>query len=356
MKLNKLYLRPFNFVSKDIGRLLKKKKLALSIKSADRYFTHLEILHRDLSSKNEILDVTQIEEKIFTNKILKNYLENITLSNEFKINNKLVFKKKKFLIFGILNLTPDSFSDGGEFNSTDLGYKQAIKMNDLGADVIDVGGESTRPGAKKVSADKEILRILPVVQKLIKKKISVSLDTRNSSTMKFGVVSGVSILNDVSALKNDKKSIDVLKDSNLPIILMHMPGNPKNMMDFKDKSKDILLDIFDFLEERIKFCELNGIKKSRIIVDPGIGFGKSTIENLQIIKNISIFHSLGCPIMLGVSRKSIISKITKSDAIQRIGGSISFALHSLNQGVQIFRVHDVLETKQAIAVWERLES
>ena len=219
-----------------------------------------------------------------------------------------------------------------------------------GADFIDVGGESTRPGAKKVNEKDEILRVLPVIQNLSKANINISLDTRNSSTMYICNFCGVCIINDVSALR-DKNSLEIVKNNNLSVILMHMPGTPKTMM--KKKYKNVLLDTYDFLNKRIEYCERNGLSKERIIVDPGIGFGKNKGENIDLIKNISIFHSLGCAIMLGVSRKKLISNFGSPNLPnERIGGSLSFALHSFNQGVEIFRVHDVKETSQALQAWK----
>ena len=170
-------------------------------------------------------------------------------------------------------------------------------MVDDGADFVDIGGESTRPGAEEVLPADEALRVLPIIQKLQSKKIKLSLDTRNSSTMELGLLSGVNIINDVSALKNDLKSIEILKKYKVPIILMHMPGTPKTMMK-QNKYKNVVLDVYDFLEERINFCELNGIKREKIIIDPGIGFGKNFNQNIEILKNLSIFHLLNCSIML----------------------------------------------------------
>ena len=229
-------------------------------------------------------------------------------------------------------------------------------MIEEGADFIDIGGESTRPGADKVLPEDEVLRILPIIQKLNNKKIKLSLDTRNSSTMELGLLSGVNIINDVSALKNDSNSIEVVKKYKVPLILMHMPGNPKTMMK-RNKYKNVVLDVYDFLEERINFCELNGIKKKNLIIDPGIGFGKNFEQNIEILNNLSIFHSLGCSIMLGVSRKRFISSISKEDDPKmRLGGTISATILAMMQGVNIHRVHDVKQVNQALRVFEKLNS
>ncbi len=258
------------------------------------------------------------------------------------------------MIFSILNITPDSFSDGGENLDFKKNSTKAEEMIKNGADFVDIGGESTRPGAVKVKPSDEILRILPTIQSLNQKKINLSLDTRNSTTMELGILSGVKIINDVSALKNDTKSIDILRKYKTPIILMHMPGTPKTMMKKKNYF-DVVLDVYDFLEERIKFCQSKGIDKKNIIIDPGVGFGKDLENNIKLLKKLSIFHTLECPIMLGISRKRFISAINKdSDPKDRLGGTVSTTIHAIMQGIQIHRVHDVKETKQAIDVFEKL--
>ena len=177
-------------------------------------------------------------------------------------------------------------------------------MIDDGADIIDVGGESTRPGADKVEPADEALRVLPIIQRLNNKNIKLSLDTRNSSTMELGLLNGVNIINDVSALKNDLRNVEIVKKYNVPIILMHMPGTPQTMMK-NNKYRNVVLDVYDFLEERINYCEANELKEKNIIVDPGIGFGKDFKQNIDILNNLSIFHTLNCSIMLGISRKDL---------------------------------------------------
>ena len=280
-------------------------------------------------------------------------LKLVTKNKNFLNSNKFL---KKNLIFSILNVTPDSFSDGGDNFQLNDSILSAKKMVDDGADFVDIGGESTRPGAEEVLPADEALRVLPIIQKLQSKKIKLSLDTRNSSTMELGLLSGVNIINDVSALKNDLKSIEILKKYKVPIILMHMPGTPKTMMK-QNKYKNVVLDVYDFLEERINFCELNGIKREKIIIDPGIGFGKNFNQNIEILKNLSIFHLLNCSIMLGISRKRFISSISKEDNPKmRLGGTISATIFAMMQGVQIHRVHDVKQINQAIKVFEKINS
>ena len=271
-----------------------------------------------------------------------------------QFNDWLSSENKQSLIMGILNVTPDSFSDGGQYFDKNIAVEHALAMIRNGANIIDIGGESTRPGANKVKASDEILRVLPTIQALNHKKINLSLDTRNSSTMELGILAGVKIINDVSALKNDKKSIDIIKKYKIPVILMHMPGTPRTMMK-NTNYFDVVLDVYDFLEERIKFCESKGIDRNNIIIDPGIGFGKKLDDNIKLLKQLSIFHTLDCPIMLGISRKRFISAINKnSEPKDRLGGTISTTIHAMMQGIRIHRVHDVKEVRQAIDVFEKI--
>ncbi len=344
----KYYLRPFGFIPlKDLG--LQKNKV---IEVRGNHYSNIELIKR---LKRKISRTSFLVEDFFKfadkNKHVQNSLN--SLKNKM-IENSQIFKKKKSLIFSILNITPDSFSDGGEnlnFKNNSIKAEQMIKN---GADFIDIGGESTRPGACKVKPSDEILRVLPTIQNLNQKKINLSLDTRNSTTMELGILAGVKIINDVSALKNDRKSIDVIKKYKTPIVLMHMPGTPKTMMN-KTNYSNVVLDVYDFLEERIKFCESKGIDKKNIIIDPGVGFGKNLEDNIKLLKQLSIFHTLECPIMLGISRKRFISAINKdSDPKDRLGGTISTTIHAMMQGIQIHRVHDVKEARQAIDVFKKL--
>ncbi len=347
----KYNLRPLASVNNDVGSSLSKKDQATLIQGV--YFSKIEVVSRDkLLKKREIHGFPDFFSIFGKNKYVCDIFNKLNHQN--KNLNKNLFKKKKFSLFGILNITPDSFSDGGTNLNLLEAIKNAHKMVDEGASFIDIGGESTRPGANIVSAEKEISRVMPVIQRLSSDKIDLSLDTRNSSTMEFGIISGVKIINDVSGLIHDKKSIDVIKKYNIPIVLMHMPGTPKTMMK-KNKYSDVVLDVYDFLENRIDDITQYGINRENIIVDPGIGFGKNYEQNLDLIKNLSIFHSLGVPLMLGVSRKRFIQSISsESDPQQRLGGTISATISAIKQGIRIHRVHDVKEVNQALMVYERL--
>ena len=351
----KYYLRPFGFVPNCQSSILLKNKSAIKVNGT--VFTSIELIEKKKGKvRKKKYEVNIFLESVAKkNKKIEILLKNALQKQNFLNSNKFL-KNKNFLIFSILNITPDSFSDGGDNFKLEDSLINAEQMIEEGADFIDIGGESTRPGADKVLPEDEVLRILPIIQKLNNKKIKLSLDTRNSSTMELGLLSGVNVINDVSALKNDSNSIEVVKKYKVPLVLMHMPGNPKTMMKI-NKYKNVVLDVYDFLEERINFCELNGIKKKNLIIDPGIGFGKNFEQNIEILNNLSIFHSLGCSIMLGISRKRFISSISKEDDPKmRLGGTISATILAMMQGVNIHRVHDTKEVNQALRVFEKLNS
>jgi len=254
---------------------------------------------------------------------------------------------------GILNLTPDSFSDGGKFNKKKLGLKHAKRLFKLGADIVDVGGESTRPGSKSINEKVEWGRIEKII-KMISKKIPLSLDTRKADIMKKGIKIGVKLINDVSGLSHDHLTINVLKKNKIPFVVQHAQGNPENMQN-NPKYQNELLDIYDFFEQKIKLLRSKGIKHNNIIVDPGIGFGKNLKHNMNLIRSISIFHTLGFPILLGLSRKKFIKDLSgENDTKERIGGTIASSLYSMMQGVQILRIHDVNELIQSIKVFKQL--
>ena len=259
-------------------------------------------------------------------------------------------------IMGILNITPDSFSDGGKyFSKPSSAIKKALIMNKMGADIIDIGAESTRPGASPLKPEIEIKRLKPIILGLKRKKIIISVDTRNSQTMKFALDNGVKIINDVSSLNHDSESINIIKKYKCFLILMHMQGTPKTMQN-NPKYNFAPKDIYYFLKKQIIKCEENGIKKNRIIIDPGIGFGKTSKHNVQILQNLKIFNKLGCYTLVGLSRKRFISDLTRNEKpIDRIAGTIAANQFALDQGIDIIRVHDVKEAMQAKIVWQVLK-
>jgi len=253
-------------------------------------------------------------------------------------------------VMGILNVTPDSFSDGGRYIEPASALSQAQSMIREGATIIDVGGESTRPGAAVVPVEEETARVAQVVDTLAKSGVCVSIDTRKATVAAKAAELGAKILNDVSAMSYDPAMADVAAKTGLPICLMHAQGTPETMQ-ADPRYDDVVLDVYDYLAERIEVALAAGIKRSQIIVDPGIGFGKTLQHNLVLLRRMSIFHSLGCPILLGASRKRFIGEISGAqDAAERMAGSVSVALDGVRQGVQIVRVHDTLHTRQAISL------
>jgi dihydropteroate synthase len=262
----------------------------------------------------------------------------------------LVFQKP--LIMGILNVTPDSFSDGGRYLGFEKAVDHAKEMIAAGADIIDIGGESSRPGAEPVSVEIEIERVLPVIKALVAEGAVVSIDTRRAKTMEIAIGAGARIVNDVTALAGDPDSLKVVAESGANVILMHMQGEPKTMQAAPDYSV-AALDVFDFLVARIDACLVAGIDPGSIAIDPGIGFGKTPAHNVEILSRLALFHGLGCPLLIGVSRKSLIAALSHGEPPEdRLPGSLAAELCALSQGAQILRVHDVAATAQAVAVWQ----
>ncbi len=262
---------------------------------------------------------------------------------------------RRVRIMGIVNVTPDSFSDGGEHMDAGSAIEHGRYLIESGADILDIGGESTRPGAAPVRPDEELARVIGVVEGLKSLSAPLSVDTRNANVMKAALASGAVIINDVSALGHDEDAMGVVAASGCRVILMHARGSPADMQG-NPRYKDVSLEVFSYLEDRIEACMRAGIERQRIIVDPGIGFGKTTVHNLELLKNLGLFHGLGCVIMLGASRKSFIGELSgESVAGRRVAGSLAAALGAAAQGVQILRVHDVAQTRQCLAVMEAIE-
>ena len=260
-------------------------------------------------------------------------------------------------IMGVLNVTPDSFSDGGKNDEPDRAVAAACQLAEAGAAIIDIGGQSTRPGAEPVGAEEELGRVLPVLDGLTSSSCTrplISIDTYLSDVMARTAAAGVDIINDVTALTGDPNSLQTAAGSGLPVILMHMQGEPRTMQS-NPHYAHVVLDVFDALERRVQACESAGIARNRIILDPGIGFGKTVTHNLQLLQYLSLFHCLGCPLLLGVSRKSFIAKLSRDeDASQRLPGTLAATLAGVAQGVQLHRMHDVAETVQANAIFQAI--
>ena len=348
------YTRACNFYYGLQAQNLIKKKLALPLcGNKNLAFNHIEILSRD--KKNKLIHIKKIN-------ILENKLKKV-VQKDIK---KIITKRKNLstnlnlsepLIMGILNLTPDSFSDGGLFNQSNKSFLHIQNMIDKGANIIDVGGESTRPGSKDIPLKIEWKRLKKVITNFKKKypKIFLSIDTRKSEIMIKAIKNKSDLINDVSGFNYDTNAIDKIKQFNVWKVLHHMRGTP-NTMQINPKYKNVLLDLYDFFEKKINI-DFKKFKYKKFIIDPGIGFGKNLKHNLILINKISLFHSLGFPLLIGTSRKKFISQISGPiDSKERIGGTVASVLYTLSQGVQIFRVHNVHEVKQAILVYKKVIS
>lgn len=259
------------------------------------------------------------------------------------------------LIMGIVNVTPDSFSDGGEFSSTDAAIAHGLKLIAEGADILDVGGESTRPTSVVVPPQEEQNRILPVIEGLKNAGALISVDTRNASTMRAALKAGAGLINDISALTHDADSLDAVRESDCRICLMHMQGTPQTMQ-INPSYDNVLSDIYSYLDQRIKACVAAGIAKDRLMIDVGIGFGKNLDHSIALLQNISKFHELDVDILLGVSRKSFIEKICECEipAPDRLAGSLAALSNVSRDNINIVRVHDVAATRQFLDVIQKI--
>ena len=350
--MRKYYTRACNFYHGSEAKKLIKKNNALPLNGKKNIaFDYIEIFSREKNGiKTNLIHINKI------NKLRKDIKK--IVNEDLK---KIISKRKNFLkninfqnpsIMGILNLTPDSFSDGGKFNTYRKALKQISNMIKSGADIIDIGGESTRPGSKTIDPKVEWKRIEYILKDFKKKykKICLSIDTRKSDVMIKSIKFGADLVNDVSGFKYDHYSLLKLKNYNISKVIHHMQGTP-NTMQKNPKYKNVLLDIYDFFEREI----LNITDNKKIILDPGIGFGKTLKHNLTLISKISLFHSLGFPILIGTSRKRFINQISgEYDSKDRIGGTLASVLFLLSQGVHIFRVHNVREIKQGIMVYKKI--
>jgi len=260
------------------------------------------------------------------------------------------------LVMGIINVTPDSFSDGGQAFAPETALERARALVAAGADMLDIGGESTRPGAEDVPADEEIARTAPVIAAIRATgiKTPVSIDTRKAAVAGAALAAGADMVNDVSALSHDPEMAELVARAGVPICLMHAQGTPKTMQDSPHYG-NVLQEVHDFLAARIEHALDQGIARERLIVDPGIGFGKTLRHNLTLLSGLSLFHDLGAPVLLGASRKKFIGTLSGvATAAARMPGSVAVALQAAAQGAQILRVHDVTETVQALALWRAL--
>ena len=347
--MRRYYTRACNFYYGKKSKNLVDKKKSLPLNgNKEISFDYVEIISRQSKKKISIKKIKNLP------RLLR---KQINLDLKSITSKKTNFANLDFLkipnIMGVLNLTPDSFSDGGKFNAKRRGIEKAKELFSSGAEIIDIGGESTRPGSKGVNSKTEWKRIHEIL-KLICKKIPISLDTRKSEIMEKGIKLGVKIINDISGLNFDTNTKYILKRYKIPFVIQHSKGTPENMQN-NPKYKNELLDIYDFFDQKIKFLKSIGIKHNNIIIDPGIGFGKNLKHNMNLISNISIFHTLGFPVLVGNSRKSFIKELSgKNDTKKRFGGTVASSIYLMMQGVQILRIHDVNEILQGVKVFKRL--
>ena len=343
--MTKTYLRPTAFVDTPVGLDGQVARLAGGMS----FFSAYEVITVDGGARvrSQLVPVTLIGEFAEVEAIAR-----ISAPRPPLVLGERTIRLDQPQVMGILNMTPDSFSDGGKHNgdpeaAADIGFG----MGKAEAVIIDVGGESTRPGAQAVWEGDEIKRTQPVVERLARGGTVVSIDTRKASVMEAALAAGAGIVNDVSALWFDKQALALMAQQTCPVIIMHSPDAAKTLHD-GPVARDPLIETYDWLDARIAALEAAGIVRGRIIVDPGIGFGKGVAANLAILNGLALFHGLGCPILLGASRKRFIGALANEAPVEaRLGGSIAVALKAAEQGVQIIRVHDVPETVQALKIW-----
>ena len=344
--IERFYLRPTGFVDSPFGHDGKVARLAGGL----TWFSAVELIG---SGGTELLPVEGIEARL--GEAERAIWERLTSPRAPLRLGERVIRLDQPQVVGIVNVTPDSFSDGGKLEDPAAAISAGHAMASAGAALIDVGGESTRPGAQPVWEGDETARVEPVVRALAAAGTAVSLDTRKASVMEAGLAAGAGMVNDVSALTFDPRAAQVVAGAGCPVVLMHHQGPPETMQDNPRYERPVLIEIYDWLEARIEAAVAAGIARENIVVDPGFGFGKNVQHNLALMNGLALLHGLGCPIMLGASRKRTIGALSNEvPADQRLAGSIALALKGAEQGVQLLRVHDVPETVQALRVWRGL--
>jgi dihydropteroate synthase len=346
----KRYLRPTAFVDAPFGLDGRVARLAGGL----LWFSAIELIEDDRGRRvsSELVPVADIASAIAGDAPTQAVWQRITSPRAPLRLGERVVRLDQPQVMGILNLTPDSFSDGGRYADDAVAAAAAgVAMAADGAAIVDVGGESTRPGSVTVWEGDEIARVEPVIRTMAAGGVAISIDTRKAAVMESALAAGATLVNDVSALKFDDRSIEVVARAGCAVALMHHQGNPQTMQS-DPRYGDVLLEVYDWLEERVAAAEAAGIARDRIIVDPGIGFGKTLRHNLALLNGLALFHGLGCAVLLGASRKRIVGALSGEAPVEkRLGGSVALALAGAAQGVQLLRVHDVFETVQALRVW-----
>jgi dihydropteroate synthase len=347
------YLRPTAFVDAPFGHDGKVARLAGGM----LWFAAVERVTMEGNRKvgSELVPVERVEELLALGDEAELAWRNlISPRPPLQLRDRVVRLDQPQSV-GILNVTPDSFSDGGGYDCEEAAVEAGFAMAEAGAAIVDVGGESTRPGARTVWEGDEIERVLPAVTRLADGGTAVSIDTRKSAVMGAALGAGAAMVNDVSALTYDEPAAALVAAARCPVVLMHHKGSPETMQQSPAYDKPVLFAVYDWLESRVAAAEAAGIERSRIIVDPGIGFGKTVQHNLDLMNGLALLHGLGCPVMLGASRKRMIGALSAEAPAQgRLAGSLALALKGVDQGAQLLRVHDVPETVQALRIWRGL--
>jgi dihydropteroate synthase len=344
--VSRTLIRPTGFVDAPFGHDDKVARLAGGL----NWFASVELIHD--GGAREIVPVEGIEGR-FDEAMAADWAR-ITGPRAALSLGARTIRLDQPQVMAIINATPDSFSDGGLHGGASGAAEAGAGMAAAGAAIVDVGGESTRPGAATVWEGDEIERVLPVVQQLAAGGTAVSIDTRKSGVMRAAIQAGAGLVNDVSGLTWDPLSAVVVAEAGVPVVLMHHQGDPQTMQD-APRYGDVLVEVYEWLEERVAAAEAAGIARGKILVDPGIGFGKTLAHNLELLNGLALFHGLGCGLVVGASRKRMIGALSgEAPADQRLAGSLALALKAAEQGAQVIRVHDVPETVQALKVWRGL--
>jgi len=354
--VTKIYLRPTGFVENP----QRQEGECLRLAGTMLWFSQIEYVARDGTSTQRHL-VPVREWDAFASALPQTgrarcalLLQRITVARAELQMGAHIIRLDAPQVMAIINTTPDSFSDGGKNLDPEIATEAAAAMLRAGASIIDIGGESTRPNAPLIGESEELDRVVPLIRKLAMAGAAISIDTRKALVMEGALQAGATMINDISALLYDELALKVARNSNAPVVLMHAPSQGADP--HKDGIyDDVVYDVFDWLEQRVSEVEAAGMSRDKILVDPGIGFGKTLADNLAIINNLAIYHGLGCALLFGASRKRLIGALSNAeDAKDRLGGSILLAMKAVEQGAHIVRVHDAAETVQAIQVWRGL--
>ena len=354
--MTKIYLRPTGFVESP----QRYEGESLRLAGTMLWFSQIEYITRDIiSTQRQVLPVGQWD--AFVAALPQSVRERCALLLDritspraaLQLGTRMIRLDQPH-VMAVINATPDSFSDGGKNVDPEIAAEAAIAMLSAGASIIDIGGESTRPGAPLVWEGDELNRVAPLIRRLAETGAAISIDTRKALVMGGALQAGAMMINDISALLYDDRAVEVARKSKVPVVLMHAPSQSSNP--HKDGNyDDVVYDVFDWLEQRVSEVEAAGLARETILVDPGIGFGKTLSDNLAIINNLAIFHGLGCALLFGASRKRLIGALSNEvGATDRLGGSIFLAMKAVEQGAHIVRVHDAAETVQAMHVWRGL--